>query len=240
MQCLQRLKKMKLCHRHITLHNLLLVETTTTTTTTNGDGDTKATTNTAKQVKLSNHGWALNVTNSNGTNPTPMQQQQQQQQQQHMIRLPPPPCTIPLLYVPPELMNEDLLVHQQPSNGDNSHGDNITKNDDDSSFLYGMDLWSAAICLLLLLVGSETPLFAAPVPEDARFVHLHTGLSQKAKAQQWSPALLELLQGMLQPNPRQRWTLEQVVQHEWLTTTTTTQDDGDSEQPHPSQRPKLA
>lgn len=128
----------------------------------------------------------------------------------HLIE-PQPPCGSYTQYVAPELLTN------QPFDG------------------YAVDLWSAGVMLFCMLFGSEA-LFVAPVNEDRKFKEIcHEGnlrlvvareRSKKAQNQVKdsketagsgvSDAALDLLQGMLRADPKDRLTLWAVLEHPWV------------------------
>uniref|UniRef100_A0A7S2Y3P0 Protein kinase domain-containing protein n=1 Tax=Entomoneis paludosa TaxID=265537 RepID=A0A7S2Y3P0_9STRA len=210
-QILQQLQTHQLWHRHVTLHTLLLVDdelgdSSSSTGWTSKRPRLEAPKATQRSIKLSKHGWALPVGGETTTTST--------------NRIPPPPCTIPPMYVAPEwFLWSSSETTTEPME---------TQNDNQSNpqSLYALDIWSVGICLLTLLVGPppsadsdsassvKSLWFAAPIPEDPNFVQLHTRLD-KWYGKLWSPELLQLLHGLLQVNPHERWTLEQILQHQW-------------------------
>lgn len=94
---------------------------------------------------------------------------------------------------------------------------------------YAVDLWAAAIMLCGMLFGTEAP-FVWASPEDRRFKeicikgHLSSALSKwevenpqkRAKAEPVSDEALDLIQKMLWADPKDRLSLEAVLEHPWV------------------------
>jgi serine/threonine protein kinase len=101
---------------------------------------------------------------------------------------------------------------------------------------YAVDLWSAGVMLLAMLLGTDS-LFAAPVHEDRAFqqICVHGHLSEYVAAYQKklsraptppppttiSVDALDLLQQMLRFDPKDRLTLAEVQQHPWVRSSST-------------------
>jgi len=82
---------------------------------------------------------------------------------------------------------------------------------------FAIDLWAAAVILFIMLVGLPPWEFARE--EDPRYrMIVRGGLSRMLRT--WdrpiSQAAADLLQRMLQEDPRQRLSLEDVKDHEWV------------------------
>lgn len=82
---------------------------------------------------------------------------------------------------------------------------------------FGIDLWASAVILFIMLVGLPPWEFARE--EDPRYrMIVRGGLSRMLRT--WdrpiSPQASDLLQRMLQEDPRQRLSLEEVRDHEWV------------------------
>ena len=87
------------------------------------------------------------------------------------------------------------------------------------------DLWAAGLMLYTMVVGSEA-LFAAPIIEDKLFVALciegkiretvnaYVEAAEPEKA--LSDNLIELLERMLKADPKQRYSLDEVINHQWV------------------------
>lgn len=93
---------------------------------------------------------------------------------------------------------------------------------------YSVDLFAAGVMLFCMLLGSDA-LFVAPVQEDRRFVEICVEGNLKEALQRWeertsttdpaTPAsddVIDLLQKMLRAEPKDRWTLSQVLEHAWV------------------------
>ncbi|CAE7862660.1 Tssk2, partial [Symbiodinium sp. KB8] len=92
------------------------------------------------------------------------------------------------------------------------------------------DLWSAAVCLYIMLEGEY--LYAAPSAADAKFMALHTGnfaglfearntARAAAGRPPLSPALQDLLAGTLHPDPNARpHTVDVLLGHVWVSGST--------------------
>jgi len=80
---------------------------------------------------------------------------------------------------------------------------------------YAADLWAAGVCLWQMVEGIEAPFVWASM-EDARYRQLQETKMTK------NEGIWNLLQGMLQANPSERWTsLEQIWQQDWMQCTDT-------------------
>lgn len=82
---------------------------------------------------------------------------------------------------------------------------------------FAIDLWAAAVILFIMLVGLPPWEFARE--EDPRYrMVVRGGLSRMLRS--WgrdiSPAAIDLLQRMLQEDPRARLSLEEVKDHAWV------------------------
>jgi len=82
---------------------------------------------------------------------------------------------------------------------------------------FAIDLWAAAVILYIMITGF--PPYDQASPTDQRFLQIVSGtLLQQLDA--WevaiSPQAADLLQKMLQLNPRNRLTLRQVMLHPWV------------------------
>ena len=87
---------------------------------------------------------------------------------------------------------------------------------------YAVDLWSTAVMLFLILLGKNDVLFDAPVPEDRKFKAICIqgdlkGALVRDRTVSISEEALDLLQGMLRADPRDRMTLADVQAHPWVT-----------------------
>lgn len=113
-----------------------------------------------------------------------------------------PPCASNPQFLAPELLKND------PFDG------------------YAVDLWSAGVMLLAMLLGLDF-LFVAPVVEDRRFKEIcidgdlrrvlgNRKLKSNARWPTVSDAAVDLLQNMLRADIRNRLSLSQVFQHPWL------------------------
>jgi len=127
----------------------------------------------------------------------------------HLIE-PQPPCASDPLYVAPELLRD------KPFDG------------------YAVDLWAAGVMLFVMLLGIDS-LFVAPVVEDRKFKKicvdgnlrqvlrrhkkLKSGTATGAgsnSATIISEEAIDLLQGMLRADPKDRLTLADVQRHAWV------------------------
>lgn len=82
---------------------------------------------------------------------------------------------------------------------------------------FAIDLWAAGVILYIMITGF--PPYDQASPTDQRFLQIVSGsLLQQLDA--WevtiSPEAGDLLQKMLQLNPRNRLTLSQVMLHPWV------------------------
>jgi serine/threonine protein kinase len=90
---------------------------------------------------------------------------------------------------------------------------------------FAADLWASGVMLYSMVVSSEA-LFVAPIPEDRIFVELcvkgnigaaATKYSKKAGNEvHLSDELVDLLQRMLKVNPKERLSLDEVMEHPWV------------------------
>lgn len=97
---------------------------------------------------------------------------------------------------------------------------------------FAIDLWAAGVILYIMITGF--PPYDQASPTDQRFLQIVSGsLLQQLEA--WevsiSPEAGDLIQKMLQLNPRNRLTLSQVMLHPWVT-------NSDIMPPPPPQTPK--
>ena len=202
---------------------------------------------THQRICLARHGWAIRVAPKDSlslndaekdTNKNSNKTNEQQETQSHVVVVIPTPITALPLYVAPEWMmaiatatsqREDEL---QPSkDGDGMTTKTLTvaaptlPNPTASLDPFALDLWSASICLLVLLVGvadMDRLLFAVPVPEaDPRFEqvtqHVESYFNETHAKMNWSPNLCHFLQSLLHVNPLERLTnLDKIRQHPWL------------------------
>ena len=87
------------------------------------------------------------------------------------------------------------------------------------------DLWAAGLMLYTMVVGSEA-LFAAPIMEDKVFVALcidgkirqtlNANVEDSEPGKALSDDLIELLERMLKADPTQRYSLDEVINHQWV------------------------
>jgi len=77
-----------------------------------------------------------------------------------------------------------------------------------------IDLWS--VMLILWNLVADTPLFAAPTVDDARFYQVCVQ-GQRLRGPVLSDALWDLILSCLCHDPSRRLTLSQVQQHAWVT-----------------------
>jgi len=87
------------------------------------------------------------------------------------------------------------------------------------------DLWAAGLMLYTMVVGSEA-LFAAPIMEDKLFVALcidgkirqtvNANVEASIPGKVLSDDLIELLERMLKANPKHRYSLDEVINHQWV------------------------
>jgi serine/threonine protein kinase len=86
---------------------------------------------------------------------------------------------------------------------------------------YSVDLWAVGVMLLSMLFGNDS-IFVAPVLEDRIFqqISIHGKLSEFVKQHKQvkniSVNAIDLLQKLLQHDPKDRPTLEEVLQHPWV------------------------
>lgn len=91
---------------------------------------------------------------------------------------------------------------------------------------FAADLWAAGLMLYCMVVGCEA-LFAAPIADDKKFLQLCVKGKIGAEAENFgktkgvdiklSEDLVDLLQHMLKADPKDRFSLDQVMQHRWVT-----------------------
>jgi serine/threonine protein kinase len=91
---------------------------------------------------------------------------------------------------------------------------------------FAADLWACGLMLYSMVVGCDA-LFLAPVEDDRTFVKLCLkgqvkSLASKhgkliGKAIDPSDELVDLLQKMLKVDPRERFSLQQILEHSWIT-----------------------
>jgi len=90
---------------------------------------------------------------------------------------------------------------------------------------FAADLWDCGLLLYSMVVGTEA-LFVAPILEDKTFLELCVkgnvgGCVEKfakrtGREITLSDELLNLLENMLKSDPKQRYSLEQVMDHPWV------------------------
>jgi serine/threonine protein kinase len=90
---------------------------------------------------------------------------------------------------------------------------------------FAADLWAAGLMLYSMVVGIDA-LFAAPVTEDTTFVALcidgkiretvNAYAETSGKAISLTDDLVELLEKMLKADPKQRYSLDDVIGHRWV------------------------
>eukprot|EP00934_Nitzschia_sp_Nitz4_P006134 Nitzschia sp. Nitz4//scaffold207_size38617//31156//32532//NITZ4_007681-RA/size38617-snap-gene-0.3-mRNA-1//1//CDS//3329541623//6124//frame0 len=91
---------------------------------------------------------------------------------------------------------------------------------------FAADLWAAGLMLYSMVVGCNA-LFVAPIPEDKLFDQIcvkgkigeeakRYGKASQDKEILLSDDLVNLLQGMLKVNPKDRLTLSDVMEHPWV------------------------
>lgn len=89
------------------------------------------------------------------------------------------------------------------------------------------DLWAAGLMLYSMVVGSEG-LFTAPIAEDKSFARLCIKGDVRGQLKRYgklvgrdysgmSDDLVDLLRNMMRADPNQRPSLEEVMEHPWLT-----------------------
>ena len=80
------------------------------------------------------------------------------------------------------------------------------------------DIWALGIILFIVLTG--VPPVDSAVETDERYRTIAEGRLREM-VEDWgfilSPASLDLLQGILRPDPRQRLSLTQILNHPWMT-----------------------
>jgi serine/threonine protein kinase len=92
---------------------------------------------------------------------------------------------------------------------------------------FSADLWSSGLMLFSMVVGSGA-LFTAPIMEDKSFHRMCIRSDIQGQVTKYgklvgkdfsglSQEVLDLLGNMLKADPKQRLSLEQVIEHPWLT-----------------------
>ena len=117
------------------------------------------------------------------------------------------------------------LIEPQPACGSNSQYIAPELLKDEPFDGYAVDIGATAVMLFVMLLGNGQ-LFAAPVPEDRRFREICMKGCLKEAPTRWqskhvetgsiSDAAVDLLQKMLRAEPRDRLSLPQVREHEWV------------------------
>ena len=87
------------------------------------------------------------------------------------------------------------------------------------------DLWACGLMLYSMVVSSEA-LFVVPIPEDPSYLELCVKGAFAEKAKDYGAAigkeialtddLVDLLKHMLTANPKERFSLEEVMEHDWV------------------------
>ena len=90
---------------------------------------------------------------------------------------------------------------------------------------FAADLWTCGLMLYSMVVSSEA-LFAVPIPEDPSYLELCVKGAFAEKAKQYGAMagkeialtddLVDLLKHMLTANPKERFSLEEVMEHDWV------------------------
>ena len=78
-----------------------------------------------------------------------------------------------------------------------------------------VDLWSVGVMLFAMLLGVDA-LFDAPIREDNIFKEICLRGNLKTYAEGLSDSAVDLLQGLLRAEPRDRWSFETVKTHPWV------------------------
>lgn len=91
---------------------------------------------------------------------------------------------------------------------------------------FAADLWACGLMLYSMVVSSQA-LFVAPIPEDRLFIELCVKGNIGAQAEKFgkmtnqenlklSDNLIDLLQNLLQVDPKKRMTLDKILEHPWV------------------------
>lgn len=114
--------------------------------------------------------------------------------------------------------NEDMLIHKQGVCGKKNYIAPEILQDDEVFDGCAVDVWSLGIVLFTLLAGF--PPVEAASPLDRRYRLIKDG-KLTLMLSKWNismcDACVNLLEGMLKPNPAERMTLKQIKEHAWVT-----------------------